>query len=79
MSSSSPAADERFMGRWSAELAPEFLAFARASAAGERGRFQADSAEAPPFADGSFDAAPALSVLQDVADKVEVVDAAIRD
>jgi ubiquinone/menaquinone biosynthesis C-methylase UbiE len=109
MSYANPAAYERFMGRWSARLAPsflrfaqvrddqhvldvgcgtgvlsraiisfgaavkvtgvdpsaEYLAFAARGVRGDRARFQIGSAEALPFADGTFDAALAMLVLQD--------------
>jgi ubiquinone/menaquinone biosynthesis C-methylase UbiE len=109
MSYANPAAYERFMGRWSAGLAPaflrfaqvkdgqhvldvgcgtgvlnraiissgasvrvtgvdpsaEYLAFAVRGARADRTRFQVGSGEALPFADGTFDAALAMLVLQD--------------
>lgn len=112
MTYSNPAAYERFMGRWSARLAPEFLRFAQArdgqhvldvgcgtgvlgraliscgaavrvtgvdpspdylayaarSMPGDRVRLQQGRAEALPYADGAFDTALALLVLQDFDD-----------
>jgi ubiquinone/menaquinone biosynthesis C-methylase UbiE len=109
MSYANPAGYERFMGRWSARLAPTFLrfagikdlqhvldvgcgtgvlsraliasagrikvtgvdpstdylAFAARCVPADRARFQIANAEALQFADGAFDAALALLVLQD--------------
>lgn len=112
-----PADYERFMGRWSARLAPEllrfaqvkdgqhvldvgcgtgvlgstvissglavkvtgvdpspdYLAFAARRVPGDRIRFQIGRAEALQFADGTFDAALALLVLQDFGDPQRAV------
>ena len=112
-----PVAYDRFMGRWSARLAPSFLqfsllrggqhildvgcgtgnlaraalsfapdirvtgidpapeyvAFARNAVPGVRVKFQRGAAEALPFADRAFDAALALLVVQDFADKQKAV------
>jgi ubiquinone/menaquinone biosynthesis C-methylase UbiE len=117
MSYANPAGYERFMGRWSARLAPAFLrfagvggsrnvldvgcgtgslsralissgksiratgidpaaqyiAFARAAVRHPRAQFLVGAAEALPFADGSFDAALALLVLQDFGDPARAV------
>src|SRR4029453_11036609 len=117
MSYSNPAAYERFMGRWSARLAPSFLrfaevqdgqnvldvgcgtgilssalvsfgasikvtgidpvqtyvSFAREAVSTRCAQFEVGVAESLPFADGAFDAALALLVLQDFSDRRQAV------
>lgn len=48
--------------------AEDYVAFARQAAADSRAMFQVGAAESLPFADGSFDAAMALLVLQEFDD-----------